>query len=450
LFLDLLIYWKNLLEEKSMIIDNNFLNFIFTEYDETLTKKLHLDPLGLQIIWSYFGQKIFHNKTTSVALDIRNYNVNLFNHYIIYQIIQENEGLSLNKIIRNDISVKEKIEKILIVLENLLIWSWYSNRNNWSDQQKTGLLGSFKALSLWEGKESYKINFREKVEKIEILKNQKILGISGRYKGPFKAMRFFKEYEENSYKESSEIFEEVEKLIERNIYFQKLYKSVINFLKKAQEYQIIEIKKNDEIVKNFELCFKDTKISSEITKDFWKKYLGLMEKEASIIYEVIDLSKNENPKEIFQKAQKKYNSKIFQDINQIEPQLTYLSLLFDYLIFKSGNNINDLDEKHIEILKDFKWDFDIKNSSVLARVKELEKIKNYETLIKYHEEIMKQRAQMSWIELKDDGTIKTNIIKNIDSDIEELLSNGLNNDWINSYYIPSIRNIKRGLEYETL
>ena len=60
---------------------------------------------------------------------------------------------------------------------------------------------------------------------------------------------------------------------------------------------------------------------------------------------------------------------------------------------------------------------------------------------------MNKRSQMPWIELKNDEILKTNIAKNIASNkSEELLSKGLNNDWLNDYYIYSIRNIKRGLE----
>jgi hypothetical protein len=438
-----------------MIINKTNLNSIFTEYDETLTKKLNIDPLGFQIVWTYFGQKIFQNKTTSVALDIRNYNINLFNHYIIYQIIQENGGMSFKKLITSKITIKEKIEKTLIILENLLIWSWYSNRDKWSEKEKSGLLGTYKALSLWEGKESYKINFNEKNEKIEVLKNQRGLGVSGRYKGPFKAMGFFKEYNENSYKESSEIFESVGKIFIEKTPFKELYDSVIEFLKKVQENSIIEIEKNDEIVKNFELCFKNFRLANE-QKEFWKEYLGLKNNEAKVIYDEIDLPKKgekaQNSKIIFQKALEKYQSKIFEDINQLEPQLTYFNLLFDYLISNSENKIDELNDTYIKILNDFKWNFDIKNnSSVSSRIEQLKEIKDYKMFINYHKTIMEKRAQMPWIELKDDKTIKSNLMKNINSEeTEKLLSNGLKNDWINDYYIHSIRNIKRGLENETL
>ncbi len=434
---------------KSFLINN-----IFTEYDESLTKNINTDPLGFQIVWTYFGQKIFHNKTTSIALDIRSYTINLFNHYIIYQIIQENKNLSFKSLITNEISLKEKIEKTLIILENLLTWSWFSTRDDWTEEYKSGLLGTYKALSIWEDEQTYLINFNERdFNKIEILKNQRSLGVSGRYKGPFRAMGFFKEYDESSYKGSSELFEnEIKELIEsQNSPLKNLYKEVISFLQKAQELKVIEIGKNNTLVNKYVESFKNPKDISLHTKHFWKKYLGLNQDEASIVYKHIDLDKIEqNTKQIFTKAlEESFDNKIFQDINQIEPQLTYINLLFDYLIVKSGNKISELNNDYILQLENFEWNnLSINtNTSIFLRVEELKKIKDYKTLLEYHKIVMNKRSQMPWIELKNDEILKTNIAKNIASNkSEELLSKGLNNDWLNDYYIYSIRNIKRGLE----
>lgn len=436
------------------ITENFLIKNIFTEYDELLTKNINTDPLGFQIVWTYFGQKIFHNKTTSIALDIRSYNINLFNHYIIYQIIQENKNLSFKKLITNEISLKEKIEKTLIILENLLTWSWFSTRDDWTEEYKSGLLGIYKALSIWESEQTYLINFNERdFNKIEILKNQRSLGVSGRYKGPFRAMGFFKEYEESSYKGSSELFEnEIKELIEsQNSPLKNLYKEVISFLQQAQELKVIEIGKNNILVNRYVESFRNPKDITLHTKHFWKKYLGLNQDEASIVYKHIDLDKKEqNTKQIFTKAlEESFDNKLFQDINQIEPQLTYINLLFDYLIVKAENKINELNNDYILPLENFEWNnLSINaNTSVYLRVEELKKIKDYKTLLEYHKIVMNKRSQMPWIELKNDEILKTNIAKNIASNkSEELLFKGLNNDWLNDYYIYSIRNIKRGLE----
>lgn len=444
-----------------MIINNKFLNSIFTEYNESLTKRLNIDPLGFQIVWTFFGQKIFHNKTTSVALDIRSYNINLFNHYIIYQIIQEYKELSFKKLIAdkklisNYVNLKEKIEKTLIILENLLTWSWFSNREEWKDKEQRGLLGTYKVISLWEGKESLLINFNEKnLQKIQVLENQRALGVSGRYKGPFRAMGFFEDYEESSYKRSSEIFEnEIKELIESDDSpFKNLYDTVILFLQKAQESHTVQIGRDDKIVDCFVACFKNPNITAKYTSKFWKKYLGLTKDESMTVYDCIDLPEKDksihNAKQIFACAlNKSPDNKIFQDINQLEPQLTYLTLLFNYLTSKSEYKVNELDNRYISLLEKFKWDnlsID-KNTSVFERVKELKKIKDYQTLIDYHKLVMKKREQIPWIKIEND-TIKSNIIKNINpKEIKVLREIKLDYDWIHDYYIYSMRNIKSGL-----
>ena len=64
---------------------------LFTEYDENISAGLNVDPLGLQVIWSVYGQKIFQNKVSSISNDVRNFTINLFHHYIIKNLI-ENES----------------------------------------------------------------------------------------------------------------------------------------------------------------------------------------------------------------------------------------------------------------------------------------------------------------------------------------------------------------------
>lgn len=432
-------------------INNEFLkDNIFTEYDELLTKKINTDPLGFQIVWTFFGQKIFHNKTTSIALDIRSYNINLFNHFIIYQIIQNNEGLSFDKLITNQITVKEKIEKTLVILENLLTWSWFCNRDNWNEKNKNGLIGTSKALSIWSQDTPLTINFNEtKWEKIEVLKNQRLLGVSGRYKGPFRAMNFFRDYDENSYKSSSELFENIigkELILPEKSPFKNLYNNVIMFLKEDKFNKIIQ--KDSILVEAYFKTFYESKTTAKCTKDFWLKQLGLEEEEAKIVYKYID-NENINSKTIFEKSYNEYqDSKIFKDILLIEPQLTYIDLLFEYLMSSDNLNINELESRYLDLLKTFEWNnLDLDSSiSVKYRIEELGQITDYKTLIKYHEKLMKeQRGQNPWIELKDD-TIKVNIVKNSKNDIVNRLDKEMDNDWVNDYYIRSIRNIKQGLE----
>lgn len=429
------------------INNSTLIDKIFTQFDDSLTKSINTDPLGFQIVWTHFGQKIFHNKTTSIALDIRSYNINLFNHFIVYQLVQNERGLGLDDLITNNISTKEKIEKVLIILENILTWSWYQTKDEWGEA-RNGLLGTSKAITLWQN-QILRVNFNQmEWSKIEVLKNQRSLGVSGRYKGPFKAMGFFEEYEINSYKNSSELFREIANLIDSPTSpFFKLYNEVIQFLKDYEH----NIEVPNSLVGAFVDTFKNTSLTSKYTKKFWLEKLGLTQNEAKILYKNISIEDEIDRKRIFKKSLEELpNSKILYDIISIEPQLTYLRLVFDYLLTQDGEKIEKLDNSYLELLKNFNWDgFDITIGSVKDRVNSLKDVIGYEELIKYHTTIMDLRGQNSWVELKED-TVKVNLIQHGSNDLEDLLENGLDNNWLNDYYLRSIKSIKAGLENETL
>ncbi len=139
---------------------------IFTEYDEKIEKTLEIDPMGLSVIWTHFGQEIFHNKISSVALDARSFTINLLNHFVIRTLMQDS-STNLQRLFEKD--CKLTVEKLLIVLENMLIWSWHKdvqNGKDWDDA-KNGLLGTSKAISKWE-QNNINLNIDDKIEKLEL------------------------------------------------------------------------------------------------------------------------------------------------------------------------------------------------------------------------------------------------------------------------------------------
>ncbi len=44
-------------------------NDIFTIPDDTLITDGSVDPMGMQMIWTYFGQQVFQNKLTTVSTE---------------------------------------------------------------------------------------------------------------------------------------------------------------------------------------------------------------------------------------------------------------------------------------------------------------------------------------------------------------------------------------------
>ncbi len=68
---------------------------VFTDYDDSVTGDSFRDPMGMQVIWSYFGQKIFGNLITSISNDIRNFTIALFHHSIIKAVQEETASASI-------------------------------------------------------------------------------------------------------------------------------------------------------------------------------------------------------------------------------------------------------------------------------------------------------------------------------------------------------------------
>lgn len=50
----------------------NILDEILTEFDEAISSELNVDPLGLLVIWSSYGQDIFRRRISSISNDVRN------------------------------------------------------------------------------------------------------------------------------------------------------------------------------------------------------------------------------------------------------------------------------------------------------------------------------------------------------------------------------------------
>ena len=413
---------------------------IFTEYDDSIYLEINKDPLGLQMIWTYFGQQIFDNKTTSVAMDIRSYNINLFNHYLIYQLRKQDK---FDNLFTKSFTTKEKVERMLILLENMLIWTWHKNPDGWVQK---GLLGTSKAK---EKQGNINLNLDDDIGKLELLKNQKSLGVNGRYKTPFVKMGFFDSnynYIKNGIVTSeidSDIFEsdEIKEIFKKNE-FKELYDSMMDFFDNTPLQ-----KENISIEKNIKNLFANTHISADITKTFWLDKIGLKTDEAKLVYEAIESSNS--TKDIYYKAyENSNNSSKLSNIIQLEPYLVYVTNLFDYLFKYDKKDITNIfmDEYFQKYQEYQKLSIaNITSPSVKERLSKINEIDSISSLINYHKEIMKQRNQTQWIDIKDDNIKVYNPIK-IPNDLEDELQKEIKDlDWIHDYYIYSIRNIKRGL-----
>ena len=172
------------------------LDSLLTEYDETISAELNIDPLGLLVIWSSYGQNIFQRRISSISNDVRNYTLNLFNHAVIRALV-EDDGVELGRGLRSNpayagggtdsLAFKQAC---LIYLENLFTYSMIEAQN-WPGVETVGVLGVSIARRRWgETKGHPRLLFSHQPD-AHVLKRQNSLGVSGRYKTPLVEMSFF-------------------------------------------------------------------------------------------------------------------------------------------------------------------------------------------------------------------------------------------------------------------
>ena len=135
-----------------------FLERYLTEYDESLSGESYIDPIGTLVIWSAYGQEIFRNRVNSIANDVRNYTINLFNHHVIRRLIRDETALLSNKL-TNVYGGKDTLffkYACLLYLENLFVFSILKHEDR-KGIDSSGVLGITKGRRLWAEKD---INLR--------------------------------------------------------------------------------------------------------------------------------------------------------------------------------------------------------------------------------------------------------------------------------------------------
>ena len=155
---------------------------IFTIPDKDLISDGSVDPMGMQMIWTYFGQLIFHNKLTTVSTDVRNYPINLLHHFVLYRFQQErneefNRAQSHFPYYRDAYDTKAGM---IIFMEDLLVYSLMDQKNTINT---IGILGSNKAQDDLDRSNGNYSEIEIHAERTKgVLVRQIQLGVNGRYK----------------------------------------------------------------------------------------------------------------------------------------------------------------------------------------------------------------------------------------------------------------------------
>lgn len=453
----------------------NSLDNIFTDFDESIFSDGSIDPMGLRIIWTSIGGKIFSNKLNTISTDIKLYTLNLFHHYLIQKCVRENED-SINKLIRKKpyFNKSDIYEGLIIFIENLLIHAAYNHGDSAIMVPGKNKLASLKRNDSKKRDIDKLIVGRDK----GILVRQYLLGIHGRHKGPFQQMDLFNINQEEIYNnstvwnEAKEIFKtspwrEAEVML-IDVIKNKILKSAI----KTGSY--IEFKVDEILTKDLESKYiallKNNIYYKENIRTFWLNRLGLTKGTAGLLYsEYLKQKGNDlNFQNILVSANKGTEDKLLNAINAIEPFLTLIDKCIKRILSTATieidnelkSFINDwLNNNEVEDNKIKQYlSLVYLNQEAINRLSKLLdiyiKAKNDKNqavyfiihLIKYHEDIMKSRGNLTWVTIGTDYKISVHRSNYIS---EEYMKNLKSKEWVNFYYLPTVHSLHKGLVNET-
>lgn len=430
---------------------------IFSIPDKDLISDGSVDPMGMQMIWTYFGQLIFQNKLTTVSTDVRNYTINLLHHYVLYKFWKErNEEFkrAQNHFLLYRDAYNTKCG-MLIFMEDLLVYSLMDQKDQ-ANVNTSGLLGSNIVQDNLDKKKDYD-EIKIHAEKSKgVLVRQIQLGISGRYKGPFINMDLMTKNFDYKPKEFERIEELISKWPEGNRLSNKLMNLLTELFQKDQsDYPIVTLalyKKDKEIWTLYADCFGKLELNP-LLNDYWLEKLGLNEGAAkSIFTEIKNIDEKSIPVIIasaLKKEQDKSQQKFLKDILDLEPFLSRCTHAFHLLSDVSVKRFSD-----IKGLDKLVSNIPIKNVLPLTdsneRLKTLVEFVKENTnsgdqfaqaILKYHKKIMEDRGGSAWVELENDY-IKHYIPQSSSFSTDDIVSGKY---WYNRYYLDAVKSIYNGL-----
>ncbi|UVM39519.1 hypothetical protein LOY28_03525 [Pseudomonas sp. B21-017] len=451
------------------------LNAFLTEYDESLGNELNIDPLGLQVIWSGFGQQIFQNRISSISNDIRNFTLNLFNHYLIKSLIDDDSvtlGAGLRRIYagKHDLNFKHAC---LVYLENLYVYSVIAHQDT-AGLESTGVLGISKARRRWYeagGNPSLSFNHGSKAQ---VLVRQTLLGVSGRYKTPLVEMGFFDRHYRYNLPTAAPLWKSADVLISNTPTLSRLYRLLHFHMRELLASNGGEPKRNfcdvpATLTRAQVAAFPSSAQVGAKTCDFWLSVTELDQGAPGALYKVLGEGlSSASAAAVFEKAVKQPLSQDAQQklehVRMLEPLLSELDLLFHLMLVEKSQAVEKVQQR---------WEALGRNTATLmacaapieantgmatvlsatgqSRLNGLLSVAGQgdvpaqmDALLNYHAYIMESRGQSPWL-TKGSGTqLKIHVRPRDEPTLDDRPLGG----WVHQYYIPQFRHLLAGLHGE--
>lgn len=451
------------------------LNQFVTAYDDSLSGDTFIDPLGVLVIWSAFGEQIFRKRVNSISNDVRNYTLNLLNHRLIRDVLSD-DSLVISSAVQKEVIKKHHINfkhACLVYLENLFTFCMISADGS-KGVDLSGILGSTKGSSRFtESNGNPTLMFSHKKESY-LLVRQLSLGVSGRYNTPFTEIGFF-----DQHPDANELWKKTD-MIFKGTELGELYKllkgHLVTLLKKdtpgTPSCQFEEL--SEELIDYYHRALATSGDVGEATRDFWLEVTGLdkgaagqLKIELENLYKQPDIKLiNIKKSEIFLKAKLGCEDAKEQDealkldhILRLEPFLAELDLLFTLTLSSrnqsvqevknlwggQGRDVNTLINAAKEVEKCESL-LGVLKSTAERRLKMLLNAAKKPTFegqlsdfLDYHSKVMISRGQLPWVQIYGEGgqQIRVNTRTRPMPKKEDI-------GWVNDYYLPQFYNLVKG------
>jgi hypothetical protein len=441
----------------------------FTTPDTDLFQENSLDPLGILPIWMHYGQSLFNNRLTTVANDVRVFNFNLFHHYILFDFARQYPEViqTAREKYRDWRTETDMITGLIIFLEQVVAHLFYEEGEKDSAIDTVGILGLNKARLAQMTMPPDQINLRANKSN-GLLKNQLILGMIGRYKGPMMNMGYF----DRSFTYLPKAWDSYAQVISNWAEGASLLKALHQLFKNELlqssgrtsphlSYDAIKTSRHFKQIKDgYLICFGKKRLTP-LLRSFWKDQLGLNSGAPGILYDLLlKLPEKQtiSHESVFMEAHALLRGETAeqQKIKQIltvEPFLSSVEYLFRYLAQPGIKNIIDI-KKDIEPLKEIIIKAaNIQVDPAIPRLKSLLESSRWtgdieswlSNIQSHHRKINEARGGSPWFELDKDGGIKHHyapLLSESYNTPQKYLSHPF---WWHTYYLETLRSVQAGL-----
>jgi hypothetical protein len=453
-----------------------FLDKYLTEYDDSLSGESYIDPLGMLIIWSAYGQEIFRNRVNSISNDVRNYTLNLFNHYLVRRLTQD-ESVRLSKRLTDVYGGKDTLffkYACLLHLENLFAFSILKHEGKGVDS--SGVLGISNGRRRWnEAEENPRLIFSHD-KPGQLLVRQIGLGVSGRYKTPLMEIGYFDGNYHYHLPSAETLWQKAEAFIADNKSLHALADMLLEYMQemltqnsKQPETQFSAIP--EKLPSAYAKTFASSGSVGRYARDYWLSVTGLDTGAAGALLVVLDENARREQPEDFapqrlmaltdRTALPPEERRKMEHIEQLEPFLADAMLLFTLLTHKKAQPLQAVSERwknfgrdeqtlprRAQGLRDNLNLLGVVKGAARARLNALLQLADATTLsdqirllVEYHGRVMAERGQQPWLTLVD--TAAKVHVRPMRKPSEDEWPNGV---WYHSYYLPQFKWLVRGYQ----